>query len=653
MLACTMVANSQVNQPVLTPCHQTLLNSKLNTIKKLALGRENVSTANFNQKKVSVAPQRITYQADGAKQLMDSTHSYSWGINIKGWKSFIGGKTIYTYNANNIMIGKLSNVRSTSTGTWETTSRIINTLDANENIINSTTQHWDGGVWVNYIRDIATFDANNNQTSTISQQWDTNISAWVNNSTYNTIYTFDANKNQTGSLRQRWDTSTNKWVNEGYSSSFTYDTNKNVTNSSEVEWANGIIISGQQNLSVYDNNNNETSQINQTWDTSSKTWLNTDKTTYTYDVNKSNTSLTMQKWTAGAWLNDTQYSNIIWTSQGKETIALSYDVMQWVNNSWSAIGKCTSTLDAYNNVTSQLQQDWDGSKSAWVNSSQDISTYDVNNNLTSDLYQRWNNTTGVWDNDYLNTWTYDANNYLTSEGGQSWNSLTSKWEMPSHKTIDTFDANHNKTNSLDQTLDTVTNTLVNYIQSIYTFDEYNNQTSYVYQFWDAVTGAWVNQYNKTIQTYDANHNKTSDISQEWNIISSTWVNNYKMTTNYDTNNLIDNTVYISFDADGKTVDYGDSTLNFYRTVINAVQNIKTAESEVSVFPNPSNGKFIISSPESSINAVEIFNLLGDKVYSNANQSAKSEINLSTAAKGVYLLKINNGTKSNGTKIVIQ
>ena len=128
--------------------------------------------------------------------------------------------------------------------------------------------------------------------------------------------------------------------------------------------------------------------------------------------------------------------------KAKSLIALMDSVYGWqwdtvpngwaINPSWKDIN---IVYDANNNLTSGLEQNWNGS--AWVNSWQGTFTYDANNNLTSELYQNWNGTT--WVNSWQHTYTYDANNNQTSELYQTWNG--SAW-VNSRQSTYTYDANN-------------------------------------------------------------------------------------------------------------------------------------------------------------------------------------------------------------------
>lgn len=58
---------------------------------------------------------------------------------------------------------------------------------------------------------------------------------------------------------------------------------------------------------------------------------------------------------------------------------------------------------------------------------------------------------------------------------------------------------------------------------------------------------------------------------------------------------------------------------------------------VSVYPNPSNGRFVIRSSE-EISAIEVYDALGKKVFakkSNRNNSQTMEMDLSRESEGIY------------------
>jgi hypothetical protein len=101
------------------------------------------------------------------------------------------------------------------------------------------------------------------------------------------------------------------------------------------------------------------------------------------------------------------------------------------------------------------------------------------------------------------------------------------------------------------------------------------------------------------------------------------------------------------------VEYGDSVYYYYHTAV--VTGIPDAfEAGVAVYPNPSSGKVTISS-KSPISGLEIYNLAGNRVYSDPKikQQTSKEINLTAFPKGIYFVKVYTGTKSQIRKVVVQ
>jgi len=83
---------------------------------------------------------------------------------------------------------------------------------------------------------------------------------------------------------------------------------------------------------------------------------------------------------------------------------------------------------------------------------------------------------------------------------------------------------------------------------------------------------------------------------------------------------------------------------------------KTDQPDVVIYPNPSNGKFIVES-NSIINNIEVVNLVGKVVYTSANNKNSVLVN-ANLEKGIYFLKVrltfsNNSVVWNTKKIIIE
>jgi len=87
-----------------------------------------------------------------------------------------------------------------------------------------------------------------------------------------------------------------------------------------------------------------------------------------------------------------------------------------------------------------------------------------------------------------------------------------------------------------------------------------------------------------------------------------------------------------------------------------VTQLKMNDEQLKIYPNPNNGQFTLSLSNVTENCnVEIYNMLGEKVYSQlTNNNSQLTINLSGQAQGVYLYRVisDNGDLVGEGKLVI-
>lgn len=72
---------------------------------------------------------------------------------------------------------------------------------------------------------------------------------------------------------------------------------------------------------------------------------------------------------------------------------------------------------------------------------------------------------------------------------------------------------------------------------------------------------------------------------------------------------------------------------------------------VTLFPNPSTGLLNINNVE-AISTIEVYNVIGDKVYSSKLDKGNNSIDLSNLANGSYFVKINSNNNVTTKKVVI-
>lgn len=92
---------------------------------------------------------------------------------------------------------------------------------------------------------------------------------------------------------------------------------------------------------------------------------------------------------------------------------------------------------------------------------------------------------------------------------------------------------------------------------------------------------------------------------------------------------------------------------YVQAVWSSVLSVETlSQNEFKIYPNPSNGNFnIIFSDAISNHSVEIFSILGQKVFEKENTQSSS-ISVSNLSKGMYLIKVSKDSKSCTEKIII-
>lgn len=353
---------------------------------------------------------------------------------------------------------------------------------------------------------------------------------------------------------------------------------------------------------VYDANNNLISELGQRWNGSS--WMNSLLTTYSFDKNKNQTGITYLDWNGNTWIN-------------------SY--------------KITETFDENNNLRASLSQY--GQVNDWVNYNQVTCSYNANNKITEYLYKSWRD--NAWMNSRIETISYDANSTEISKIEQLWNGY--EWMKYSLATY-TCDANNNRINSLFQEWNG--NNWVNYAQSIDTYDANHNLIIELGQRW--YSSNWFNS-SQRFRNYDADNNLVNELYQTWN--GSTWSSNYENTNTYDANNFKINFLQKKWNSDGTGIVSIDSTHNYYHTISTEINDL--IQGDITIYPNPNSGRFIISSSR-IINSIEIYNLSGERIYTdyNFNKNETKSINLTNVSKGIYFVKFDTGTKFYSRKLVI-
>ena len=100
------------------------------------------------------------------------------------------------------------------------------------------------------------------------------------------------------------------------------------------------------------------------------------------------------------------------------------------------------------------------------------------------------------------------------------------------------------------------------------------------------------------------------------------------------------------------------TVNIRQAVPTGIQNQTKAEDLINIYPNPSNGEFVLeltaSAKELKGNTVLIYNIMGEKVFEQQLlTNSKQTIDVSNLANGTYLINVSSESGSFHKKIIIQ
>ncbi len=96
---------------------------------------------------------------------------------------------------------------------------------------------------------------------------------------------------------------------------------------------------------------------------------------------------------------------------------------------------------------------------------------------------------------------------------------------------------------------------------------------------------------------------------------------------------------------------GATTFGYSQIAETNSSNTETIE-DLSIYPNPvSNGKIYITSKQNLAKDIEIFDVLGKKIYSTSIFG--KELNISKLTPGIYILKIKENNSSATRKLVVR
>jgi hypothetical protein len=147
-------------------------------------------------------------------------------------------------------------------------------------------------------------------------------------------------------------------------------------------------------------------------------------------------------------------------------------------------------------------------------------------------------------------------------------------------------------------------------------------------------------------------------SGETAIITATGASTYTWNTG-ENSSAISVTPVATTDYTVSGTDGNGCTKTFvYEQTVDACTSIRVngaSAASIAIYPNPNNGWFMISAANVSANVkAEVYNELGQQVFSSDLKEGSNEVNLTPYANGIYFVRIvHNGKLIRGEKVVKQ
>ncbi len=105
-------------------------------------------------------------------------------------------------------------------------------------------------------------------------------------------------------------------------------------------------------------------------------------------------------------------------------------------------------------------------------------------------------------------------------------------------------------------------------------------------------------------------------------------------------------------ADGGTTDsYSPITVNTFCSIFSGINSVENTLDNILVYPNPTNAIVTLTGIENE-STIEIYNVLGEKVFSVQSQNTSINLNLTELENGIYFIQIQT-ENGNVTKKIIK
>ena len=206
--------------------------------------------------------------------------------------------------------------------------------------------------------------------------------------------------------------------------------------------------------------------------------------------------------------------------------------------------------------------------------------------------------------------------------------------------------------AFDRDNDILYGTLYTTSGGLYEIDVATGAASFLYNFTSEVTGFAIPYspgefiVNFTVTDEDANPLDGANISINGTVLTTVSGEASISLANGSYNYVVTMTGYT---GEGGTVVVNGANVD-EEVILSTPTSINTNDAEIGIFPNPSNGTFIINVDRAY--TLEVLSLTGEVLYSRELTGVQNEISLEQAA-GTYILRLTNKDETLFSRIVIE
>jgi hypothetical protein len=354
-------------------------------------------------------------------------------------------------------------------------------------------------------------------------------------------------------------------------------------------------INSQRWYNIYDAAGNNIESGSQQWDTGTQAWQSpSNRGLYTFDA------------------QHRQVSRVLYYGNSSNLDSVYYDQVGNITRAASYLKHGTGTYEVseiefykYSNSGKTIESLFRNFSSGFLQMGRDTFVYDIHDSLLALNYFRWSSASSVWQMSARERHEYNALGNDTAIYKDLADTITATW-IPDRRELRKFDTDHNVSESVFQTYDTV----------------------------------WNNQYRLSM-FYNIRHQQTFWQYASWN--NGVWTNGHRVTTGYRPDGYPIEEIHSSYDFTTGTFAPNDRYTNIY--------GYSTGISEISqdlysrAYPNPTHGSFdiVYSADKAGAATLVLYDLSGKLISLTESTSVRGENHLTWSAfplsQGMYIYEL--------------